>query len=757
MSSLKDKVYKPDCSHNDSDIDSHYTRDAVFGHFAEEGRAYVIERRDIPRGWTQYLCNDKVRCAVTHIGKGNLFHANGVKVTKHNETNGNYLPRNLNGERKLILDFDGKAWDFFAESQHYTCTVRPGSVVYEGDMGELHAEVCIFVPLSAPCECWNVTLTNRSKDSLALTAAAMQDIPSTSEVECDSERNEMRSVIINGWVKQRALSIFKASESVGFEKTTYVETYPDETRIGYHTETIRASFEIPAGKSVEWNIVSAACLEDAEHEEIRAFVKTEKCQNERNAVREKWDAMIGANHCTLPDKNMESFLNIWLKNQLWLTYRYDRATRLTGYRDGMQDSWGYLLVDPDAAKSKLLFLLSKMYEDGRCPRGVHKYGMKHDLDDYCDAPIWIPIAINGYIKETGDYAILDERVGFFESETVSSVEDHIYRSLDYMYHSRGKNGLVLMRDGDWADGLGGINKYGADATSAWVTIAAYHAQNLMEEIYRKLGNTERAEEMASRSAEYKRIVNDVAWDGNWLVYGFFEDGEAIGSSKNYEGKIWLNPQTWGIFTGIVDDASRIKRISDAVSRYLDTPYGALVNYPPYVLYGERNGRIQNQRPGMFLNSSVYNHAASFKVFSDVKRGDADVAYDTFMRCLPNHPDNSDSRRTSEPFAVGNVYYGPEHPRCGMNLFTWFTAAPAWLIHGGFEEILGVKADFDGIRIDPHVPTDWEEYEVSKCYRGTRYHIKFIRSEQKGITLDGMPVSGNLVCSKKPLSEVEVRF
>lgn len=257
--------------------------------------------------------------------------------------------------------------------------------------------------------------------------------------------------------------------------------------------------------------------------------------------------------------------------------------------------------------------------------------------------------------------------------------------------------------------------------------------------------------------EYKRIVNDVAWDGKWLVYGFFEDGEPIGSARNLEGKIWLNPQTWGIFTGIVDDKTRVKKISDAVSRYLDTPYGALVNYPPYILYGERNGRIQNQRPGMFLNSSVYNHAASFKVFSDVKRGENDVAYDTFMRCLPNHPDNSDTRRTSEPFAVGNVYYGPEHPRAGMNLFTWFTAAPAWLIHGGFDEILGVKADFDGLRIEPHAPSDWEEYEVSRLYRGTRYRIKFIRSDEKGIRIDGKPIDGNLVLSDKPECEIEVRF
>jgi cellobiose phosphorylase len=758
MLTLKDKVYKPDCSHNDIDIDSYYKRDEVFGHFAEDGRAYVIERRDTPRGWTQYLCNDKVRTSVTNIGKGNLFHASGVVVSKHHEVNGNYLPRNLNGERKILIQTDGgEVIDFFNDSENYTCTVRPGYVVFSGDIENLHIDVCIFVPLKATCECWNVKITNNSNSKKQIKTFAKQDIFKKSPIEDDLENAEIRSDIIDTYIKKNALSIFKADKANNLTYDTYVETYMDDSSVEYYSETIEADHVVSPNATIHWNIVSAACNNDAEIEEIRKFTNTDVCDTELKAIVKNWDEIIARNYCNIPDKNLERFLNIWLKNQLYLTYRYDRALSLTGYRDGMQDSWGHLLVDPYIIKEKLLFLFKYMYADGRCPRGVHKYGERHDLDDFCDAPIWIPIAINSYIKETGDYSILDEKVCYFKSEEIGTVEEHIYRSLDYMYHSRGKNGLILMRDGDWADGLTGINKYGADATSAWVTIAAYHAQNQMSEIYRRIGANDKADEMDRRSAEYKQIVNDVAWDGNWLVYAFFEDGEAIGSAKNLEGKIWLNPQTWGIFSGIIDDKSKIKKMSTAVSRYLDTPYGALVNYPAYVFYGDRCGRLARQRPGMFLNASVYNHAASFKVFSDIKRGEYDIAYDTFMRCLPNHPDNSDTRRTSEPFSVGNVYYGPEHPREGMNLFSYFTAAPAWLIHGGFDEMLGVKADFDGLRIDPHVPEDWNEYSVTKIYRGTKFEVTFTRSSDKGIFVDGMKTDGNLVTSQNPACKVEVRF
>lgn len=462
--------------------------------------------------------------------------------------------------------------------------------------------------------------------------------------------------------------------------------------------------------------------------------------------------------CSLPDKNMEYLLNYWIKNQLWLTYGHDRAEHIIGYRDGLQDSWGYMMSDPEAAIEKILLCLSYMYTDGRCPRGFDKFGDDHLLRDFSDSPTWAPRAINAYIKETGNYDVLKMELGFFDSDEKSTVEDHLFRALDFMYRDRGKNGLVHVRDGDWADGLGGINKYGADATSAWVTTAAFDAQNIMAELYTQIGDIEKAELMKERSAEYKKIVNEVAWDGNWMLYGFFEDGEPVGSKKNYEGKIWLNPQTWGIFTGIIDDPIRVEKMENSVKRLLQTPFGCMVNYPPYVMYGERNGRIQKQRPGMFLNSSVYNHAASFKVFSDIARGDYEDAYDTFMRCVPNHPDNSDSRRTSEPYAIGNVYYGPDHRQYGMNLFTWFTACPAWLIHGGFEEILGVKAEYNGISVEPHVPYDWDNYKVRKEYRGTVYNIEAVRdTSDKGVWLDGVKQDSNIVYSDKQECNVLIKF
>lgn len=751
----KDKErFSLDYSFYDSDFETYINKEKKFGKFIKDGQAYVIEDRNTPRQWFQYLCNDKIRSAVTNDGKGFIWHYTHGYITKQWEKT--YLVRVANGGRKVKVIFEDKVVDFFEEAQGLVEIVRPGYIVFKGSIQNLEVEFTIFVPKSIPCECWKIKIKNNSDKATAFKISAAIDW-----MKPDNENEDFSHVEI---YDNKSIDIENENISFVFSSDTAGEcefdnkrenTYQGITKLITTTSFILDS-SLKAEEECVQNFVLGAYSTDDEKNQISNCLQIGCIDLELKKVQEEWQRLFNINKCSLPDKNLEYFLNYWLKNQLYLTYRYNRGDAYYGYRDVLQDSWGYCLVDPENAKHKILKALSFMYPDGRCPRQYMEHNGQLDRRDFSDSPIWVANAVSSYIKETGDYAILSEPIGFYGSDEKSSVEEHIFKALDYMYHSRGKNGLILMRDGDWADGLEGINRYGDDATSVWVTIAAFYAQKVMREIYAHIGCDDKAEILMNRCEEYKRIVNSVGWDGNWYAYGFFEDGEPIGSSKNLEGKIWLNPQTWAIFSGIVDSEDKIKRITRSINRYLLTPFGSMVSYPPYVLHGERCGRVQKQIPGTFLNSSIYNHAASFKVFSDVARGDYEDAFDSLMMTLPNHPDNSDCCRTSEPYAVGNVYYGVNNERFGMNLFTWFTATAAWLIHGGYEEILGVKADFDGIMIEPHVPNEWQEYSVEKQYRGTRYCIHVTKSADKaGIWVDGEKIDGNLVCSNKETCNVEV--
>ena len=705
--------------------------------------------------------NDKVFSLVTNTGRGHLRHEKGFNMTKQWEYL-YYHPHNPPHERKIIITEGGVEKSFFDDATNYTTTVRPGSMEFNGDIGALKVKVTIFVPLNLPCECWHIEILNTG-DKKEVEIKFQQDwfFSFVEGHSNDPILSEMKGNVIYA-TKCDMVGIFGASGN--FEGSTY--DYEDvrldlgET-VGLTKATLVSNVTLEAGKTTYFNVINGAHPADdtSDVEEMLACLNHDKAERELVAFRTMWDNLFQNNMCSLPDKNVEYFLNYWLKNQLYLTYRYDRGCIYVGYRDGLQDSWGYLLVDPKKAKERLVQTLSYMMPDGRCPRQYYIHDDEHhDMRDFSDSVIWAADALVGYIKETGDFGILDEKIPYlFGGDELTSVEEHVFRGLDSLYQRRAKNGLIKMRDGDWFDGLGGINKYGDDASSVWNTIATFYAQNVMATLYDRIGDTEKAQLMRSRSAEYKKVVNEVGWDGNWYAYAFFEDGTPVGANENLEGKIYANPQSWAIMSGIYDSEDKLNKMVKSVYRYLQTPFGPLLNYPPYALYGAKCGRVQRQRPGTFGNGAVYNHAAGFKVFADVARGDYEEALDTLKRAMPNHIDNSDMCRTSEPYAIGNVYYGPNNPRYGMNLFTWFTATPAWLIHGGFDQILGVKPGFDGLEIEPHVPDTWDTYQVTKIYRDKKYHITFERSDEKGIWVDGTKIDGNTVITDKKECTVTVKF
>ncbi len=753
MGILDTREYFPECKMSDSPIDEYFCRDKTFGRFSPDGSEYIIEDRNTPRPWLQYICNDKIICCVSNKGEGFIRTATGYNVTKEWEPT-YYHVRHPSGKRELLIN--GK--NFFVDAVDYRVTVRVGGILFEGTLDGIRVRLEMFVPENISAECWRVELESLSEDKTADIKAGQEWYFSFLEGHSDDPivtEEKDRELYAS---KAGLCGIFasSATESVSHEKL--FERRLDGLEVEIEKAYVSSSVKLSKNKAYKWYVVSGVAEKGESTSDILSCTLPEINEREYNSCLKMWERLISRNMCTLPDdKNTERFLNYWLKNQLFITYRYNRGTMFTGYRDAFQDSWGYMLVDPEKAKEGIVTTLSYMLPDGRCPRQYYKKDDEHhDMRDFSDSIIWVADAVVSYIKETGRADILDVEIGFLSSDEKTSVEEHIMRGFNSLYDLRGENGLTLMRDGDWFDGLGGINKYGDGATSVWNTIATYYAQSRLIELYEYLGKSDKVELLKKRNEEYKSAVQTHGWDGNWFIYAYFEDGEPIGSHKNLEGKIYINPQSWAIFSGIATD-EQTRRIVKATNHYLTTPYGYLLNYPAYNFHGARCGRVQRQRPGTFGNAAVYNHASSFKVFADVARGDYDDAIDTLQRLMPNHPDNSDTCRTSEPYTLGNVFYGPNHSRYGMNLFTWFTATPAWAIHGGFEQIIGVRAGFRGLEITPHIPTDWNKLTLNKVWRDTLYKISFERSEDKGIWLDGVKQTGNVIKSDRSECDVVVKY
>ncbi len=755
------------CSEKD-----YYDRSKTFGRFMEDGTAYRIETESTPRPWLNYLCNDRFASVVSNTGLGFSWYKSSIlRITKY-EHPIDYLPRQFEDGREVIIEDTqtGKTTNVFRESKGIICTHRPGFSELEAAIGDLMVKMTLFVPLRDPVECMRITVKNNGKKPYSLKLhtgqtwsvarfgfhTAEEGIPYLSVpghgMDISTKEDGVFAFTDNKALPFGIFTGFCSPHAISANVNTDVKKQKDGRTFRFSQLSLCFHAELEAGKTECFDVISYATEYQSEASGIEnKYRQKEIFEKERSALKDNWNHLLSYPFCEIDEKPVQYFLNYWLKNQLYLTFRYGRSCYI-GYRDTVQDTWGYTLLEPEKAKRQLLHALKHMKKDGSCPRSFSPFHIedKQDLRNNMDSATWLAMCVSDYVKETGDVGILQEKIRYLDDPIEQTVLSHLTKAFDLLYEMRGYKGMCLTCDGDWNDALEGISKYGP-AVSVWLTIALYHAQNILKDLYSYIGELKLAEVMKQRSDNLKQLVNENAWDGEWFIYAFSGKGTPIGSKRNKEGRIHLNVNTWAILTGIAE-SDKVDKIEQAIKTYLDTPIGPALLSPPYVEEGELVGRIAKLEPGTFENGSVYQHAAAFHIFAKLERGDYDGAYEALTKLLPTNPDNFDSRRTSEPYCTGNYYCGPTHPRFGQNFFTWFTGNPAWLLRAGFDEILGVKAGFEGLEIMPKVPRHWNRFTVKRRYRNTEFHLNFRRAvpeEETGIWINGKKSEQNIL---KPTNE-----
>lgn len=724
-----------------------------FGRFSDDGKSYEIFCKDTPRPWLNYLCNSRIASAVSNTGLGFFWYKTSLlRITKYEHII-DYQPRTFEDGRDVVIEdlSSGEIINVFRDADDITCVHRPGKSEITANINGFTVKLSVYVPKDDAAECWKVEVKSSEKKSIKL---RFIQVWSVAKFGMHSAKDGIPYLSVPGKDQtvaniKNGLKLHTDNDELPMEmwcsfvspqcERAYFENLEDVRKDGRVFNFVKASLE--AEDEVfdtykEFDIASIAEENESEFDKLcEKYTDKSQFELEQDKLKKMWDALLCYPSCKIPDKNLENFLNVWLKNQLFLTFRHIRSG-LIGYRDTIQDSWGYTLLEPERAKKQILKTLSHMKFDGTCPRCYSPFGKgdKHDMRNAMDSATWLGMCLHDYIAETGDYGILDEKIPYLETEEKETVYRHITKAMDLLYKMRGRYGFCLVADADWNDAIEGISKSGP-AVSIWLTMAFYHAMNLLAQIFKRCGHKDTADLYEVRSKELYNIINEYAWDGEWYRYAICGNGNYIGSSENEEGKIHLNANTWAVFTGLAN-AERTEKIFDSIEKHLLTFVGPALLAPPYRKKPCEAGRIVNLEPGTFENGSVYQHAVCFYIFSLLKAGKAEKAFDAFRRILPTNPENFDTRRTSEPYCTGNYYCGPSHSRAGQNFFSWFTGNPSWLLRAGFDELLGVRATLDGLEISSQVPQSWEKYEVSRVFRGVKYLINFKKGLENKILVNG---------------------
>lgn len=747
-----------------------------FGHFSKDGSEFHFTNPQPPRPMLNYLWNASLLSGVNQTGGG--IGAYGDRAAAYIDPEGKGRAVIIkNGSRYFYIrdEETGEFWNpgwypANKELDAYECVHGLGTSRISGSLNGIGAEARVFINESDPAEIWTLTLNNASGRTRKIKVYSFVEFSlsgykvysnyySNLFAEFDSAHN---LILANNTTQDRTHGWFNgfiasSLKPTGFDSSrkAFVGTYG---HLAAPAGVLRGSCtgSLASNEDLIGALEHTLELQPGEHSSFHVLVGATDSMERACALADKlfapgeiereFEALLDAKQVLketivieTPDTKINHLVNAWVKQQVQLCAEAGRDTG-KGFRDQLQDAWAIASFNPALAKEKILETLRYQYSDGRCVRGW----LPLDPHIYSDGPTWIAPTVAAYVKETGDASFLDIRVPYLD-EGEASVWEHILTAVRYSSEDTGERNLVRAHDGDWNDSLNGIG-IGGRGESVWTSIALYYALNITAEMAEVVRSDEAlAAEMRERAVRIQTAVNDAGWDGEWYLAGYNDAGDKVGTHTEAEGSIYLNSQTWALMSGIAPE-ERVEQCLKAIDERLDSPYGPLTLSPTYTSYKPEIGRLTGFVPGIWENGAPYCHGGTFKIVSDCCLGRGNEAYETMLKIMPDSPSNPSEHSGCEPYALTNMYFGPDNPRAGQTMFAWVTGTAGWIFRSATQYMLGFHPGYDSFTIQPVIPEDWKECRIQRSFRGDLYDVRILNPDgvQSGVVrieMDGRPMSG----------------
>lgn len=459
-----------------------------------------------------------------------------------------------------------------------------------------------------------------------------------------------------------------------------------------------------------------------------------------------------------PDNELNNFVNHWLPRQVFYHGDVNRLTTDPQTRNYLQDNMGMSYIKPQVTRAAFLHALSQQEASGAMPDGILlaegaelKYINQIPHTDHC---VWLPVCLKAYLDETNDYAILLEQVADAEGDKTYTVFERISRAMDWLLSARDYRGLSFIAQGDWCDPMNMVG-YKGKGVSGWLSVATAYALNLWADICDQQSQLNAAKKFRAGAQDVNQSVNKYLWDGDWFARGITDDDVVFGVSKDTEGRIYLNPQSWAILGGAASEEQREKMLA-AVEQQLETPYGVTMFAPAYTAMRDDVGRVTQKHPGSAENGSVYNHAAVFYIYSLYTISETDRAYKLLRQMIPGPSEQDYLQRGQLPVFIPNYYRGAYHqyPRtAGRSSQLFNTGTVSWVYRCLVEGLFGLKGDAKGLQIAPQLPKHWKSARAVREFRGATFHVNIQRAAiaHQSVSLDGAALAGshitNIVAGK----------
>ncbi len=725
-----------------------------YGHFADDGREFIITRPDTPRPWINYAWSSNLLVSIDQRGSGHALYRDG---------NGNRSIAIRNRFVYLKNPVSGQFWTvgwgcIRLAPESYRCRHGFGYSILSCRHDDWLAEWTITATPGS-VEIWRLRIRNCSTSGRPLTVYpgvafalggwtpygslenySSAGILSKQFIYAENRAQERPDARNNGFfVADRAADALECSEleflggCYGSWNLPAGITAPalegheamNENMVGI----MQYNLDFSPGETQEFYFANGSCFD---RDEVKHC-----CQNDFDAAMKaagKRTACFGRLDFELPDRDWTRFFNLWTKQQLLLLKDYARVY-LIGFRDSLQDATSLAAYEPEQAAQSILRTLGYQFADGSALRGWSPI----DEHKYADSGVWIAMAVAEYLRETADYEFLDQTRSYYDGGT-GTVWEHLTRSLEWFAGNLGEHGLPKLYFGDWNDSLN-IGRHGR-GESVWLAMALVVA---LEDAAAVGARTGRANGFREFAATLRTRIEEYAWDGQWYLRGFDDNGSPVGSASNRFGRIFSEPQSWAVMARM--DPKRLQISRNAVDRLLRTPNGLTVCSPPFTEYDPAYGRISTMQPGWGENGSCYCHVTAFQAVADAMLGDGNAAVESLRSILPFHSGLSVETSKVEPYAFSNMFRGPGNIRAGETFKGWTSGTVPWALRALTHYILGVRPDFDAMIIDPVLPDSWDSIRFKRIFREFELDISienFPRQAPWKIILNEETIHGNSI-------------
>ncbi len=797
-----------------------------YGYFDDANREYVITRPDTPLPWINYLGNEAYFGLISNTAGGYSFYKDARlrRLTRYRYNNapydvgGRYVY--LRDDDSAEAFYWSPSWQPTRITlDEYECRHGMGYTTIHSTLRGVAAQTRYFIPLGENIEIWHLTLTNQREQAVNLSVFSAIEFNlwdawddqtnfqrnfNIAEVEVvddviyhKTEYRERRDHFAyfacsepltgfetqreaflgpyRGWDSPQVVEASQTSDSSAHGWQTVgvhhlkVQLNAGEQKsiifiLGYHENPKDEKFDPPDSQIINKRAVLPV---------IEKYLQADIVEEAFRTLRAYWDDLLGVLQVSTPDEHTNRMVNIWNAYQVMATFNFSRSAsyfesgigRGMGFRDSNQDLLGFVHLIPDRARERILDLAATQLPSGGA---YHQYqpltkrGNNDVGSDFNDDPLWLVLAVAAYIKETGDWDILNELVPY---DNLPGSEEmlygHLQRAMQYTLDRLGPNSLPLIGRADWNDCLNlncfsdepgqsfqtTTNKEGKTAESVFIAGLFVLAADEIIAISERTGHDRDAQNMQAAARAMQAAIWEAGWDGAWFRRAYDDFGKPVGSRKNEEGQIYIEPQGICVMAGLGIEDGRAQQALDSVTEHLATPHGIVVHQPAYTRYYLHLGEISSYPPGYKENAGVFCHNNPWVMIAETMIGRGDKAFDYYQRINPSRREAISEVHKCEPYVYAQMIAGKDAPTHGEAKNSWLTGTAAWNYVAITQYILGVRPTYTGLKIAPVIPRDWDGFTITRVFRGVTYNIKVKREglgNEVSLKVDGQFIPDDIV-------------